>query len=210
MAKIVILGAGDGGRLLSQLLKEQKDTEIIGFIDDNKGIQGKDINGYKVVGTSGDLKRFRKTGFVVAVGMNMKTRHALFEKAVAAGCEPVSVIHKTAVIDKSVQIGSGSIILPCCVVNPFVTMGKNIFLFTGTIIEHDSIVGDNVYFSPNVSLAGHVKVGNNTFFGINACAIEGIKIGSNVIVGAGSVVLKDVSDNKVVAGVPAKILRKND
>lgn len=210
MNKIVIIGAGDGGRLVSQLLKEQGRFEILGFIDDNEQLQGKEINGYKVIGRITDLREFDKTGFVVSLGMNMKARSRIFELAVNANLEPISAIHKTAVIDGSAEIAKGAIILANCVINPFSKVGKNVFIFTGTILEHDDIIGDNVYFSPGVKLAGHVKVGDNTFFGINSCVIEGITIGSNCLIGAGSVVLEDIPDSVVAVGAPAKILRKND
>lgn len=210
MKKIVIIGAGDGGRLVSQIVKEQGDLEILGFIDDNEQLQGKNINRYKVIGRSADLKKFNKSGFLVSLGININARRRLFELAVSAGLEPISVIHKTTVIDASAEIAKGAIILANCVINPFSKVGKNVFIFTGTILEHDDNIGDNVYFSPAVKLAGHVQVGNNTFFGINSCVIEGVKIGSNVIVGAGSVVLEDIPDYAVVAGMPAKVLRRND
>ena len=50
-------------------------------------------------------------------------------------------------------------------------------------------------------------VGNNVTIGCHACVIGGVHIGDNVIIGAGSVVVKDVPDNCVVAGNPAKIIK---
>ena len=52
-------------------------------------------------------------------------------------------------------------------------------------------------------------IGNNVSLGANVCIMGDISIGNNVIVGAGSVVVKDVPDNCVVAGNPAKIIKKN-
>lgn len=210
MKRIVIIGAGDGGRLISQLLKAQRRFELIGFIDDDEQLQSKTINGHKVIGRSADLKKIKKGGFIVSLGKNMKARGRLFDLALKAGLEPVSLIHRTALIDKSAEIAGGAIVLANCVINPFCRVGKNVFIFTGTILEHDNEIGNNVYFSPGVSLAGRVKVGDNTFFGINSCVIEGIRVGSNVIVGAGSVVLRDIPDDVIVAGVPAKLLRRNN
>lgn len=208
MEKIIIIGAGDGGRLVSQLIKQRDDLEVIGFIDDARDLQGEIINGYKVVGASSDLDKFAQEGFVVTLGKDMKARRQLFAKAKAAGLEPLNIIHPSAIIDSSAKIGSGVIILPNCVVNPFVTIGENAFLFTGTIIEHDAQIGDNAYFAPGVKLAGGVKVGNDTFWGINSSTIEGITVGSNVIVGAGTCLRKDVANNTAIAGNPARILRK--
>jgi len=210
MESIVIIGAGDGGRIVSQLIKGSGKFKVIGFLDDDEKLQGKTINGYQVIGGTADLNKFSGSGFVVAIGKNTQMRSRLFDLAVNAGLSPVSLIDKSVVIDESAEVGDSAIILANTVIGPFSKIGKNVFIFSGTIIEHDSQVGDNVYFSPGVSLAGRVKVGNNTFFGINSCVIEGITIGSKVVVGAGSVVLDDVPDSTVVAGVPAKVLRKND
>lgn len=210
MRKLIIIGAGDGGRVVFELVKQQGSFEVAGFIDDNKELKGRSVNGHKVIGTSRDLNKFRGMLFVVAVGGNLKARSRLFQLAVKARLEPVSLIHKTAIVDKTASIDDGSIILARCVIGPFAKIGKNVFLFTGTIIEHDNFIADNVYASPAVCLAGKVRVGKNTFLGILSCVVQGVKIGSNVVVGAGSVVLKDVPNNTVVAGVPAKILRKNE
>lgn len=53
-------------------------------------------------------------------------------------------------------------------------------------------------------------IGDNVTIGCHACVIGGVKIGNNVIIGAGSVVVKDVPDNCVVAGNPAKIIKHMD
>lgn len=50
-------------------------------------------------------------------------------------------------------------------------------------------------------------IGDNVTVGCNVCIIGGISIGNNVIIGAGSIVVKDVPNNCVVAGNPAKIIR---
>src|SRR5665647_533822 len=52
-----------------------------------------------------------------------------------------------------------------------------------------------------------IKFGNNVFIGINSIILPGVTIGDNVVIGAGSIVNRDVPDNVVVAGVPAKIIK---
>lgn len=58
--------------------------------------------------------------------------------------------------------------------------------------------------------AGKVKIGNNVFIGMQSTILKGVTIGNNVIIGANSLVNKDVPDNCVVAGNPAKVIMSLD
>jgi len=57
-----------------------------------------------------------------------------------------------------------------------------------------------------ISTKRPIKVGNNVFIGNRSLIMSGVKIGNNVIIGANSIVTKDIPDNMVVAGMPAKQL----
>lgn len=89
-----------------------------------------------------------------------------------------------------------------------------LFAHLGCIVVNGSVkIGDYVIISQGVTL-GSVRgkekarpiIGNNVYIGAGAKVIGGCTIGNNVVIGAGAVVTKDVPDNAVVAGVPAKIL----
>lgn len=86
-------------------------------------------------------------------------------------------------------------------------------------------IGDNVTFSTNVTILAHdaslkmlcglckigkVVIGNNVFIGANSCVLPGVEIGDNVIVGACSVVTKNIPNDVVVAGNPARIIKTTD
>lgn len=58
----------------------------------------------------------------------------------------------------------------------------------------------------NIDLFGTIVVGNNVQIGSNAIILPGVNIGDNVIIGAGSIVTKDVPNNTVVAGIPARAI----
>lgn len=90
-----------------------------------------------------------------------------------------------------------------------------------TLIPQMVEIGENFVSAPNSIILAHdaslfvhtgkyriekTKLGNNVFLGANATVLAGITIGDNVIIGAGSVVTKDVPDNHVVAGNPAKYI----
>jgi len=71
--------------------------------------------------------------------------------------------------------------------------------FGATILTHDFVR----------SLHTDTFIGNQTFIGANSIIMPGVKVGNNCIVGAGSVVTKDVPDNSLVVGNPARVLKSN-
>lgn len=89
-----------------------------------------------------------------------------------------------------------------------VEIGDNVFLHRGVnILSHDytSWVFVNLYdeFLPSL---GRVKIGNNVWFGYNCTVLKGVTIGNNCIIGLGSIVSKDIPDNSVASGVPARVI----
>ena len=85
-------------------------------------------------------------------------------------------------------------------------IGANTLVAGGvTILSHDHCkrVGNNQPYLVDTF------IGENCFIAVGSIVLPGVKIGDEVIVGAGAVVTKDVPSNTVVAGNPAKIIRKN-
>ena len=121
-----------------------------------------------------------------------------------------------------------------CIVAPFwcdygynITVGKNFFANHNTVILDGAHVtfGDNVFIAPNCGFytAGHpidaerrnagleyaypITVGDNVWIGAGVQVMPGVTIGNNVVVAAGAVINKDVPDNALVGGVPAKVIK---
>ena len=60
----------------------------------------------------------------------------------------------------------------------------------------------------HLGIAKPVTIGNDVWIGGNVTILPGVNIGNNVVVAAGAVVTKDVPDNSLIGGVPAKIIRE--
>ena len=103
-------------------------------------------------------------------------------------------------------------------IHPGATIGKRLFIDhgMGIVIGETAIIGDNCTIYHGVTLGGtgkerkkrHPTLKNNVVIGCGSKILGNITLGNNVKVGANAVVLKDVPDNKVVVGVPAKIVEK--
>lgn len=95
-----------------------------------------------------------------------------------------------------------------------VEIGSNCLLSYGIhFITHDggiSVLNNLNYFPKRADKLGKIKIGNNVFIGINTTIMPNVNIGENVIIGAGSIVTKDIPNNSVVCGVPAKIIMSID
>ena len=93
-----------------------------------------------------------------------------------------------------------------------IEIGDDVRITRGvTILTHgyDLAVVRNAY-DYTVGSSGKVKIGNNVFIGVESTILKGVTIGNNVIIGAGSLVNKDIPDNCVAAGVPAKVIMSLD
>jgi len=205
--KAIIYGAGEQGRVVLDIL-QQTGVEVIGFMDDTIELQGTIVNGISVLST---LEVAYITGvedvrYIIALGDN-ETRAQKYQEIEQSGKHFINVIHPTATISKNATIGYGVVIGPNSVINTDAVIGNNAIINTGAIIEHDNIIENDTHIAPGVCLAGGVRVKTGATVGIGAVVLDDLTIGQNVTVGAGSVVTKDVPDNAVVVGMPAKIVR---
>ena len=94
-----------------------------------------------------------------------------------------------------------------------ITIGDNVRITSGVkFVTHDGGVWvlRNMKNLQKIDLFGEIKIGNNVHIGFNSIIMPGVKIGNNCIIGCGAVVTKDVPDNTIVGGVPAKIIKNID
>ena len=74
-------------------------------------------------------------------------------------------------------------------------------------MAHNVKIGRNCLLTGGARIGGTVKIGDQCWIGLNCTIKQKIRIGNNAIVGAGALVLHDVSDGDIVAGVPAKSIK---
>ena len=138
-----------------------------------------------------------------------KLRKFLYHKFIEFGLKPYSVISSTSIIgDNSVFLEKGLNIMHFVFIANDVQIGTGCLINTYASIHHDVRIGDFVEISPRATLLGATNIGNETSIGAGAIILPNIrKIGNNCIIGAGALVTKDLPDNVMAYGVPAKIVK---
>ena len=92
-----------------------------------------------------------------------------------------------------------------------ITIGTNVFITSGCkFITHDGGTLLYRHSIPDLEVTKPIVIGNDVYIGNNVILLPGVHIGNNVIIGAGAIVTKDIPDNSVAAGVPAKIIKTAD
>ncbi|MCX6165017.1 MAG: acetyltransferase [Ignavibacteriae bacterium] len=207
--KFFIYGASGHGKVIVDILVKRKE-KIIAFIDDDKTKWDTEFFGYKIIGGFDKLINLYKTGdkVILAIGDN-KTRKKIAEKLNEKDLSFGIATHPFAQIGRNVFIGEGTVIMANVAVNSDTVIGMHCILNTSSSIDHDNNIGNYVHISPGANLGGIVNVGDLTWIGIGASVKNGINIGRNSIIGAGSIIIKDIKDNNVFVGNPAKLLKKN-
>ena len=209
MQEIYIYGCGGVGCELAESFFASDHYRLMGFIDDNPGIRECMGIPSKTLDEMLAERKPEELHVVISFG-EPAVRKMVSEKVKRAGlreltvdlsshfsprfssAEAGTILHSFSYVSVNAHIGQ------CCLINKYVLVG------------HDCRVGDYCVLSPKVILGGDVKLGDNTFIGAGAVLRNGVTIGKNVIIGMGAAVLHDVEDDAVVAGNPAKFIRKNE
>jgi sugar O-acyltransferase (sialic acid O-acetyltransferase NeuD family) len=108
---------------------------------------------------------------------------------------------------RSLSYGPGLYVNAGCTLGAASEFDEFVFVNRGSSIGHHARFGAFVSIGPGAVVAGSVKIGRGSVVGAGAVVMPELSIGSNSVIGAGSVVTKDVPDNCLVLGVPARVTR---
>ena len=209
---VVGLGAGGHAKVVVEILRLMDGIEIVCLLDRNAALWGTELVGVPVLGGDDLLLGLRQKGVrgvFVGVGATGEVgpRRGLYRMARSQGFELVTAIHPAAVVSTSARLGCGGTVMAGAIINADARLGENVIVNSGAIVEHDCVVGDHVHIAPGAKLASGVHVGDGSHVGLGAVVLQGRRVGCNAVIGAGAVVVRDVPDDVVVTGVPARVLR---
>ena len=209
LKKLMIIGTGGVGRetalIVEDINKVSKEWNLLGFIDDNKELQGKSINGYKVLGGLDYMANYEDEVFIVCAIASYQARKNIINKIKEnyPKVKFANIIHPTTNLNQTVRIGQGCIIYQNCIITANIKIGNHVIISPKCGIGHDSILHDYVTLLWNVNISGNVVLEEGVTMGSGSTTIQGIKIGTQCFIGAGAVVIRDKKPYKKAAGVPA-------
>ncbi len=201
---LLFIGGGGMAKMAIDLVRQTEEFNIRG-IADSILTPGTDVMGIPVLGNDSkkSLQHYFDSGFTHAAvtisALNQPgVRLNIYERLRSVGFQLPNLVHPKALVEPSVQLGQGNLILSGVIVGTEARIGNLNILNTGSIVSHDCLLGDNVHLTPGAILAGRVKVGNSTIIGMGATVYKDVRIGENIVIRNGANVFADLKGNPAV------------
>jgi sugar O-acyltransferase (sialic acid O-acetyltransferase NeuD family) len=210
---LVIVGAGGFARETVEAVRAinaiAPTWELLGFVDDNADLRGREIQGLPVLGPVSMVQDLDGASVVVCTGRpdNYFSRKQIVSRLRLPPSRYATVVHPTATLAPSATVGRGTVILAGVVATASVQIARHVMVMPGAVFTHDDHLADFVTVASRVCLGGGVRVREGAYVGAGAIVRESRTIGSWSLVGMGAVVTKNVPRSEVWAGVPARKIR---
>ncbi len=194
MIPVILLGAGGHAKVVLEILL-MNGIAVQGVICPQlAAAQQTHWRGIAVLGADEVLDNLSPDAVLLANGLgmlpNQLRRMHLFLKMKSAGFHFVQVLHPTAVISDTAQLGEGVHVFAGAVIQADSVVADNVIVNTRAVVEHDAVIGAHSHIAPGAVICGHAQVGCEVFVGAGATVIQSISIGNQAVIGAGAVVVR--------------------
>jgi sugar O-acyltransferase (sialic acid O-acetyltransferase NeuD family) len=201
MAKLVIFGIGDAGRLAHYYFLRDSEHEVVAFSVDKEYIKELMFLGLPVIAFEEVRKAYPPAEFkmFIAVGYSQmnQLRAAKYFRAKEMGYELVSYVSSRCTFLSDAPVGDNCFIMEDSTVQPFVRIGNNVTIWSGNHIGHDSIIEDHCFLAPRTAVPGRVRIGPYCFIGVNVTLRNAITVAPHTLLGAGAIIMKDTIEHGV-------------
>ncbi|NEC88800.1 acetyltransferase [Streptomyces sp. SID12501] len=209
MSGLLIIGAGGFARETAQAVRDAGDIELLGHLDDNSALHGTEVDGVPVLGGCDLVHDLPEARVVICVGnpRDYAARARLVRRLGLSADRYATVIHPTASVSATSEVGPGSVLLAHCVLTAAVRVGAHVAVMPQVVLTHDDVVEDFATIASGVRLGGGARLERGAYVGSGALVREGTVVGAWSLIGMGSAVLGDVPPGEVWVGSPARRLR---
>ncbi len=140
-------------------------------------------------------------------GISTTQRTGFIAQVAAHGMPFATLIDPTSHIARTSTLGAGTIISPGVIIGSHTTIGRHVYVNRGVLIGHHTTIGAYATIEAGANIAGACRIGDGTYVSMGAIIQDRITIGAHAVIGTGAVVTKDVPENVLVAGVPARVIK---
>ncbi len=199
---VIVYGGGGHGKAVIDLLRAVGGYTLIGVVDDGRQ-PGEAVLDSNVLGGESALAILKDAGCKQAVNAvggigAMSSRISVFGRLRTAGFDFPTLIHPSAVIEPSAELGDGVQIFPHAYVGSEAKLGFGCIVNTGAIVSHDCVLADYVNLAPGAIVAGAVRIGEGTLIGMGVTINLNVRVGAAARVGNGATIKEDVPDGGIV------------
>lgn len=199
---LLFIGFGQHAEVLYEIATLRQRT-IVGYTDVEKRST---LLSY--LGTDDVIQKYSpdEVSLVLALGTveATKRRGELFSEWKRKGYHFETLVHPSAIVSSTVQLGEGTQVMAGAVLQPHVAVGQNVIINTNATVDHHTILAHHVHIAPGSTICGNVHIQQGVHIGAGATVIQSQKIAPFTTVGAGAVVVNDIGPNQTVVGIPAK------
>lgn len=200
MNRLAIFGAGGAAREAARWAIDCGYQDITFTVDDDYFMES-ETDGISIV----PMSQMEIANFVWIVVVADSFLREIVVKKVEGKAEFATLIHPTARVQASSELGEGVIVAPSAAISINARVGRHSIVNAQSIIGHDCEMGEYVTISPGVVVSGNCKVGSHVFIGANSSIREKTTISGGTLVGMGAVVVNDLSGGTYVGNPARKI-----
>jgi sugar O-acyltransferase (sialic acid O-acetyltransferase NeuD family) len=154
---------------------------------------------------------FPEDGCRYVLGCTVPQKHRLVDVIKKRfGLEFSSLVHPHAYLGSNVEVQEGVVVSPGVIIGPNTTLKRFSMLNRGACLGHYVTLGEYARVGPSAVISGFCEVGDKVSIGVGAVLSDRLKVGRWSVVGAGALVMKDVPEEVIVYGVPARVVRANE
>ena len=212
---VIILGGLGNGSVIASAITDayshgHKEYKMLGYLNDRIP-KGDYIEEYPVLGAMTDAKDFlgEDIAFINTLyridGQYTRIRH--FESLGIPDDKLATFIHYNSYVAPNVAVGAGTVIMPNVSVSPGVIFGKCCLVMVSAVVGHNTTIGDYCHFAAHSCIGAYLKIEDGVHIGLNATVREHLTLKRGSTLAMGAVLLKDMQEGEIWAGVPAKLLR---
>lgn len=212
---LIIIGGAGHGCIIEACVNDNRNRyhdyewEIKGFCNDYDDY----VDGYPVLGKLNDLPRLVEEGYYFSWGIHLIKQNditaKLFDQINIPDERWATIIHKSAFVDKSVELEPGVFIMYNAYIAPRTHIGKCTMIKANTNIGHDVIIGALAHVAMGATVVSCSSIGFCADIAVNSTMLAHTSIGDYSMLGAHSLLTHNIPSGEVWAGNPAKQLNNS-